>query len=212
MSHGRRRLASTLTTVAVVLLPGVADAAPGKLRWTPCHADVGPRFECAVAQVPLDYDQPRGRVDLARADPAAGHRSHAPDRLAVPQPGWARAAPASTSSSAPGRSSTPKGPGALRPRRLRPARHHPQHAAALLRQPRAVAAVPDSPFPLTRDRGAGSDRVRPRARPRVPASAAARSATTCRPRTWRATWTCCATSSATASSTTPASPTAPTSA
>ena len=62
MSHRRRRLASTLTTLAVILLPGVAEAAPGKLRWTPCHADVGPRFECAVAQVPLDYDRPRGET------------------------------------------------------------------------------------------------------------------------------------------------------
>ena len=60
MSQRRRRLASTLTTLAVVVLPGVAEAAPSKLRWTPCHADVGPRFECAVAQVPLDYDRPRG--------------------------------------------------------------------------------------------------------------------------------------------------------
>ncbi|WP_270040015.1 alpha/beta hydrolase [Solirubrobacter ginsenosidimutans] len=46
--------------MAVTLLPGVASAAPSSLRWTPCHADVGPRFECAVAQVPLDYSQPRG--------------------------------------------------------------------------------------------------------------------------------------------------------
>src|SRR4051812_24373077 len=59
MSLRRRRLASILTTGAVLALPGVAHA---KLRWTPCHADVGPRFECAVAQVPLDYDRPRGEA------------------------------------------------------------------------------------------------------------------------------------------------------
>lgn len=53
------RLASILV-LAVVALPGVADAASSRLRWTPCHAEVGPRFECAVAQVPLDYDRPRG--------------------------------------------------------------------------------------------------------------------------------------------------------
>src|SRR4051795_972588 len=59
MPKHRTRLASILT-LAVVALPGVADAAPSRMRWTPCHADVGPRFECAVAQVPLDYDRPRG--------------------------------------------------------------------------------------------------------------------------------------------------------
>src|SRR3954447_5612335 len=61
MPKHRTRLASILT-LAVVALPGVADAAPSRMRWTPCHADVGPRFECAVAQVPLDYDRPRGEA------------------------------------------------------------------------------------------------------------------------------------------------------
>jgi pimeloyl-ACP methyl ester carboxylesterase len=65
MPKHRTRLASILT-LAVVALPGVADAAPSRVKWTPCHADIGPRFECAVAQVPLDYDRPRGpRIDLA---------------------------------------------------------------------------------------------------------------------------------------------------
>jgi hypothetical protein len=30
-----------------------------KLAWTAC-GDEAPRFECATAQVPLDYDRPRG--------------------------------------------------------------------------------------------------------------------------------------------------------
>src|SRR3954451_453282 len=59
MPKHRTRLA-TILTLAVVALPGVADAAPARVQWTPCHADIGPRFECAVAQVPLDYDRPRG--------------------------------------------------------------------------------------------------------------------------------------------------------
>jgi pimeloyl-ACP methyl ester carboxylesterase len=63
MSAHARRLASTLTVVVLALLavlPSVAFADNGRLRWTPCYADVGPRFQCAVAQVPLDYSRPRG--------------------------------------------------------------------------------------------------------------------------------------------------------
>ena len=150
MSKRRRRLASILT-LAVVALPGVADAAPATLRWTPCHAEVGPRFECAVAQVPLDYDRPRGRDDLARAHPPAGHRSAAPDRLAVPEPGRPGRVGRRLR---PRRRAVPlhaRGPGALRPRRLRPARHHPQHAAALLRQRRRSGRRSRrSAFPITR--------------------------------------------------------------
>src|SRR3954451_11471133 len=48
------------TLVATAALTGTAQAAP--LTWTPC--DDG--FECATAQVPLDYDQPGGeKVQLA---------------------------------------------------------------------------------------------------------------------------------------------------
>src|SRR3954451_18708587 len=59
MPKHRTRLASILT-LAAVGLPGVAQAAPSRLHWTPCHAEAGPSFECAVAEVPLDYDRPRG--------------------------------------------------------------------------------------------------------------------------------------------------------
>src|SRR3954454_24132112 len=76
MPKHRTRLASILT-LAVVALPGVADAAPSRMRWTPCHADVGPRFECAVAEVPLDYDRPRGpSISLALTRLPATHPTH----------------------------------------------------------------------------------------------------------------------------------------
>jgi pimeloyl-ACP methyl ester carboxylesterase len=58
------------TLVATAALTGTAQAAP--LTWTPC--DDG--FECATAQVPLDYDHPAGaKIELAlirlpAADPA----------------------------------------------------------------------------------------------------------------------------------------------
>src|SRR4051794_30311987 len=64
MSMQRTWLAS-IGTAAVVAL-GVAapsaraDSQRPSLRWTPCHAEAGPRFQCAVAQVPLDYDRLRG--------------------------------------------------------------------------------------------------------------------------------------------------------
>src|SRR3954465_11782219 len=58
MAKHRTRLVSTLVATAALLLPGTAEAA--RLRWSPCHAEAGPRFECAVAQVPLDYSAPRG--------------------------------------------------------------------------------------------------------------------------------------------------------
>lgn len=32
-----------------------------RLHWKPCHEQAGPRWECARAKVPLDYDRPRGR-------------------------------------------------------------------------------------------------------------------------------------------------------
>ena len=130
---------------------GGGGSGAGKLRWTPCHADAGPRFECAVAQVPLDYDRPRGETISLALTRLPATRSQAPDRLAVPEPGWARRVGRRLRAR---RRAVPvhrRGPGALRPRRLRPARDHPQHAAALLRQHGAVAAVPTVRVPLTRD-------------------------------------------------------------
>jgi pimeloyl-ACP methyl ester carboxylesterase len=60
-SRRAMRAAAALAGVLVVSLiaPGQAAAtgAP-RLEWTPCFADVGP-FECATADVPLDYDRPR---------------------------------------------------------------------------------------------------------------------------------------------------------
>src|SRR3954452_21987221 len=56
--------------------PGVADAAaPSKVGWSKCHADLGP-FECGTVPVPLDYAQPNGGtisialVRLPATDPA----------------------------------------------------------------------------------------------------------------------------------------------
>ena len=168
MSHRRRRLASTLTTLAVILLPGVAEAAPGKLRWTPCHADVGPRFECAVAQVPLDYDRPRGATISLALTRLPADRSGAPDRLAVPEPRRARAGRASTSCSAPGRSCTPTRSG-------RASTSSASTRAASSAARRCVASTawssgrrfPPFAFPLTRDQEQQWIADGPRARPRL---------------------------------------------
>jgi pimeloyl-ACP methyl ester carboxylesterase len=69
-SH-RRRIVSVVAAAVMVLsaLPRTVLASPSGLRWTPCYADVGPRFQCARAQVPLDYSRPRGAtisIALAR--------------------------------------------------------------------------------------------------------------------------------------------------
>ena len=57
-SGGMRTMIATL--VATAALTGTAQAAP--LNWTPC--DDG--FECATAQVPLDYDKPAGQRSSSR--------------------------------------------------------------------------------------------------------------------------------------------------
>jgi len=41
------------------LTAGAAAAAPARVAWSPCHAELGP-FQCGTVQVPLDYDQPDG--------------------------------------------------------------------------------------------------------------------------------------------------------
>jgi len=44
---------------------GRAEAAPSKVAWSKCHADLG-RFECGTVRVPLDHDQPNGtRISIA---------------------------------------------------------------------------------------------------------------------------------------------------
>ncbi len=52
------RLLQFLATVVVLCaVPATADA---RLQWRSCYADVGPNFQCAVAQVPLDHSRPHG--------------------------------------------------------------------------------------------------------------------------------------------------------
>ena len=41
------------------LTAGGAAAAPSRVAWSDCHAELGP-FQCGTVQVPLDYDQPNG--------------------------------------------------------------------------------------------------------------------------------------------------------
>src|SRR3954453_13540254 len=63
----RRRGKAAPPAVLAGLLGGAgsAPAAP-TLDWKPCHPEAGPSFQCAVADVPLDYDDPHGaQVELA---------------------------------------------------------------------------------------------------------------------------------------------------
>src|SRR3954462_1789550 len=65
--------------VAALAWPGLAagraEAAPGTVAWSKCHADLGP-FECGTVRVPLDYRQPNAAklsialVRLPATDPA----------------------------------------------------------------------------------------------------------------------------------------------
>ena len=72
-----RRIATPAAAAFIVsaLLAGEAVAAPSKVAWSKCHADLGP-FQCGTVQVPLDYDQPHGAtislalVRLPATDPA----------------------------------------------------------------------------------------------------------------------------------------------
>ena len=66
-------LVAVCLLVSLLALPAVATdhassgggAAVPKLAWTAC-GDEAPGFECATAQVPLDYDRPRGaKISLA---------------------------------------------------------------------------------------------------------------------------------------------------
>ena len=158
-------------------------------------------FECARGPVPLDYDRPRRRDDLDRAHAPARDRPGAADRLAVPQPGRAGRLGRRLRGRRRPFLYTRRGARAVRPRRLRPARHHPQHPAALLRQPGRVGAVLHAVrLPADARGGAGLDRGGPLPRRARASDAAARSSTTCRPPTSRATSTCCAQRSATPSS------------
>jgi pimeloyl-ACP methyl ester carboxylesterase len=50
----RRTLVAALA--AALIAPAAAEAAPGKVGWSPC----GPPLQCGTLQVPLDHDAPRG--------------------------------------------------------------------------------------------------------------------------------------------------------
>ncbi|MDA0170114.1 alpha/beta hydrolase [Solirubrobacter taibaiensis] len=67
MSEHRAWLASIGMVAALAVLAPAAQAdGQQRLRWTPCHPEAGPNFQCAVAQVPLDYGNPRaGTIALA---------------------------------------------------------------------------------------------------------------------------------------------------
>ena len=56
-----RLIVTVVAALAVALGPaaGRGDAAPAKLTWNKCFADIGP-FQCTTVQVPLDYDEPNG--------------------------------------------------------------------------------------------------------------------------------------------------------
>ena len=152
--------------IAALLVPVPAAGAKNAdrpLRWVSCHADVGPNFQCASVRVPLDYDRPNGRhITLALArlpatDPGA------PDRLAVPQPGRAGRLGRRLR---PRRRPVPvhrRGARALRPRRVRPPRHHQQLPAALLPVVRGLPSVLAAVrLPVTPRRGGARAGARPR--------------------------------------------------
>ncbi|WIY05286.1 alpha/beta hydrolase [Amycolatopsis mongoliensis] len=58
----RTLLVAAVAVVVASVVPGVAQAAPGALRWGACPADVtAPGLECTTLEVPLDYRKPDGR-------------------------------------------------------------------------------------------------------------------------------------------------------
>ena len=72
-TNGRlHRVAVSAVIAGALAAPGVADAAaPAKVGWSKCHADLGP-FECGTVQVPLDYGQPNGgKISIALVRPPA---------------------------------------------------------------------------------------------------------------------------------------------
>jgi pimeloyl-ACP methyl ester carboxylesterase len=63
-----RRIATIGASIAMAavwagLAAGGATAAPARVAWSGCHAELGP-FQCGTVQVPLDYDQPNGATIL----------------------------------------------------------------------------------------------------------------------------------------------------
>src|SRR5262245_13707481 len=70
--------AAIAMTAAVVTAPAAAAAGPPvpTLDWRPC-GDQFPGFECTVAAVPLDYDNPRGATtSIALSRKPATDRAH----------------------------------------------------------------------------------------------------------------------------------------
>lgn len=58
---GKSWLAAMVAVVTMTVVPGVASAAPGPIRWGACPADAAaPGLECATLDVPLDYRRPDG--------------------------------------------------------------------------------------------------------------------------------------------------------
>src|SRR3954465_11727409 len=55
------RILIAAVLAGLVVVPAPAGAATGQhLSWQSCHAEAGPAFQCAVAQVPLNYSAPNG--------------------------------------------------------------------------------------------------------------------------------------------------------
>ena len=173
-----------VTALPVQASAGTASPPVPRIVWSPCNDG----FQCAQVQVPLDYDAPRGpSISLALVRLPAADPAHRVGSLFV-NPGG------------PGGSGVdirPRGRaaavrrvgGPVRHRRLRPARDHRRSTPLLCFDSlddaladRAAVPIPGDP----RGGGAAAD-LGPRPGRRLRAERAARSSTTCRPRTWSAT-------------------------
>ena len=153
-----------ILAAALAAIPA-ADAQAASLNWTPC--DDG--FECATAKVPLDYDQPKGTQISLAVIRLPGGRPGPPDRHPVHQPGRPRQLRRAVRARRGPRRLHRRRPGALRHRRVRPARRRGQHAGALRHRRRR-----SRPFPV----GFEEERAfAPRPRPNSAAAAAPAPAT-----------------------------------
>ena len=153
-----------ILAAALAAIPA-ADAQAAPLNWTPC--DDG--FQCATAQVPLDYDQPDGHADqLALIRLPATDPAHRIGTLFTNPGGPGNSGVAVRARRGPRRLHRRR-PGALRRRRLRPARRRGQHAGR--------AAAPATPQPAVPRRRRAGARLRRRPRPTSAAAAAPAPAT-----------------------------------
>ena len=121
---------ATATAASAQQIAGTNGAPVPALEWRACPEDVAPApYQCSVAEVPLSYRDPDGQsleLVLGRL-PAAEPGPQARDALLEPRrPGRLGPDPVPVLA----------GPArALRPRRLRPARHRRLDAAAVLSPP-----------------------------------------------------------------------------